>query len=362
MAIQLPIIDIRFKQQAQSFVTRSARGNVILILKDSTTSTFTTKEYKTLKEVVADESMYTATNVQYIKDTMLGSPNLVKIVRIGTTETIADALNIVSSLFKTGWVGFAEGTAQEYETLSTWTIEQRDTYKKTFKSAVFKPTTAPDHEGVIILGNDKVTFEGARGEQTGDRFIPTLLGYLAGANVEKGTTYLQIKNLISVEEPVNVNASLQAGKLTLINDEDVVKIGLGINSLTAVNTSKTEDFRFIEVIEAQDLILDDIRSTFKTFIGKYKNNYDNQVIFLSAVNSYLKLLAQGEILDINFENVATIDIEAQRQAWLDAGKAEAIDWDEATVKNRTFRRQLFLKGNVKILQSITDLSFNVNME
>lgn len=361
MTIQLPVIDIMFKQQAKSFITRSARGNAILILKDSTDLSFTTKQYKSIKEVMVDEAKYTAINLQYIKDTFEGNPNLVTVVRIAADGTIANALATVATL-NTGWIGFAEGTAQEYDTLVTWTIEQRDTYKKTFKSVVFEPTTQANHEGVVELGNTKVTFKDARKEVTGDKFIPTLIGYLAAANVEKGTTYSEMKNLVSVVEPSNVNASLQLGKLTLINEDDIVKIGLGINSLTTVNEKKTEDFKFIEIIEAQDLILDDIRNTFKSFIGKYKNNYDNQVIFLSAVNSYLKLLEDEEILDENFKNIAIINVEAQRQAWLDAGKAEAIDWDEATVKNRTFRRQVFLAGNIKILQSITDLSFNINME
>ncbi|MBU3145726.1 phage tail sheath protein, partial [Clostridium sp. CF012] len=62
---QLPTIDIIFKQQAYSFVQRSSRGNVILILRDSTDITFKTKEYKLLTEVVADILKYTPENLQY---------------------------------------------------------------------------------------------------------------------------------------------------------------------------------------------------------------------------------------------------------------------------------------------------------
>jgi hypothetical protein len=188
------------------------------------------------------------------------------------------------------------------------------------------------------------------------------LGYLAGANVEKGTTYLVMANLSSVVQPSDVDSTLNSGKLVLINDESVVKIALGVNSLTTFDTAKTEDFRYIEIIEAQDLMLDDIRSTFKnSFIGKYKNKYDNQVIFISAVNSYLKDLAKSDILDSEYENKSDIDVEAQRQAWISVGKTEANDWSEVIVKNNSFKRQMFLSGQVKILFSLTDLEFNINM-
>ena len=89
--------------------------------------------------------------------------------------------------------------------------------------------------------------------------------------------------------------------------------------MTTFDKVKVEDFRYIEVVEAMDIIEDDIRRTFKNdFIGKYKNNLDTQMIFLSAVNGYFRSLAKDEILDDTYQNVSFIDIEAQRQAWLTA--------------------------------------------
>ena len=84
-------------------------------------------------------------------------------------------------------------------------------------------------------------------------------------------------------------------------------------------------------------------------------------MFISAVNTYFRQLAKEEILDPNYNNVSYVDVEAQRDAWLSIGKTEALDWDENTVKNMTFKSYIFLAGQVKILDAIEDLKFKITM-
>ena len=55
-------------------------------------------------------------------------------------------------------------------------------------------------------------------------------------------------------------------------------------------------------------------------------------------------------------------MESQRSAWLSIGKTEAIDWDENKVKNMTYKSTVFLQGNIKILDAIEDLKFEIEME
>ena len=43
------------------------------------------------------------------------------------------------------------------------------------------------------------------------------------------------------------------------------------------------------------------------------------------------------------------------------GKAEATDWDDDKVKARPYKRTVYLAGNVKILGSMTDLIFPINL-
>ena len=105
---------------------------------------------------------------------------------------------------------------------------------------------------------------------------------------------------------------------------------------------------------------EDIIETFKAqYVGQYKNNLDNQSVFLASVNTYYRQLAHEQILDSGFSNLAQIDTEKQRQAWVNSGKTEAMDWDDETVKKNTFRSNVYLKGNVKFLDAIEDLEFDI---
>lgn len=360
MGLKQPSIDIIFRQKAFSFVQRSERGRVVLIIKDDTNKSFNMKEYKYITDLETDKGLYTPTNYQYIVDSFIGNPFKINVIRIDKDKPISDALKLADSL-KTGWIGFAEGTQAEYDTLFTWVKQVNEKKHYTFMAAGFNPVVMPDSEFCHVLKNPKVTFKDYRKEQPTDRWVPTLLGLAAGANVKKGLTKKVVSNLKVVEQVEEVDEALNEGYLVLENDEEKVKIVLGNNSLTTLGTDKTEDFRFIEIIEAQNMMKDDIRKTFKDdFQGKFKNNYDNQLIFLTAVNSYFKILEGEEVLDINYDNKAFIDIETQRKALISIG-LPAQDWDEIKIKNMTFKRSLFSSAQTKILFSMSDLRFGITM-
>ena len=80
----------------------------------------------------------------------------------------------------------------------------------------------------------------------------------------------------------NIDTVIDNGGFCLIKDEDDVKVARACTSLKDITQDITEDMKDIIIIESMDLITDDIRETFKTWIGKYKNKYDNQVLFFSG--------------------------------------------------------------------------------
>lgn len=54
----------------------------------------------------------------------------------------------------------------------------------------------------------------------------------------------------------------------------------------------------ITVVEAMDLIQEDIIRTFKTYyLGKKKNTADNQALFVSDISTYLQTLAEEDVID-----------------------------------------------------------------
>lgn len=362
MTVTMPNIDVSFSQKAASLPERSERGYAILIVKDDTSAMFNYKEYSDITEIDTDKELYTEDNLQYLKDIFTFAPYKSCVVKIGGSATISDALKIVIENVKTGWITMADGETEDFTTLSSW-IKSQVANKKTYKAVVYN-VTSPDEKHVVNFVNTKITFSDSRREQTGEKYCPSLIGILAKCNITQGCNNFKCTNLSKVSEVDDRNEALGAGKFILINDGADVRIARGINSLTTTNgKSATEDMKEIEVVEAMDLMQDDISTTFKEDYlgGGYKNKYDNQILFISAVNGYFKNLASIDVLDMEYENKSDINVEAQRAAWIEAGTTEAKDWTDLQVKKNTFKRSLFCKANVKILQSMVDLDFEINL-
>ena len=146
------------------------------------------------------------------------------------------------------------------------------------------------------------------------------------------------------------------------NDGEQVRASRAVNSLTTLGENQTEDMQKITIVEAMDMIQEDISQTFADYYcGKYKNTYDNQVLFISAINSYFRQLAKESVLDPNTDNIANVDVETQREQWLSTGTIEAAEWSEQMVKKMTFRSNVNLAGNIKILDAMEDLTFYITL-
>ena len=360
MAVTLPKINITFKQLATSFIQRSARGIVVLILRDDTEgSGGTFFQYGDATQVSAEE--FTATNQQYIKDALSYGPLRVSAVKIGTEEDLAEAAAVFTQYEKTGWITFAEGKSTDWTDLASW-IKARELEQKSWKAVCFN-TTPPDSMHIVNFGNEKVTFSGDRGEVTGEKYCPALAGLLASCNVTRGATNKLCPDLVRVSVPADPDSVVGAGKFLLINDDDEVRVGVDVNSLTTTDGStKTEDMKYIETVEAMDLIRDDIARTFRDeYLGQYRNSRANQMLFISAINYYFDGLAADNILNPDHDNRSDVDVSAQRSAWIGSGKTEAADWDDATVRNTPFKRTVFLAGDVQILGSMGHLEFAITL-
>lgn len=364
MAITMPKIEITFRQQATSLITRSERGVAILIVRDDTNKSFSHKQYADLSALEADKVLYTADNYAAISDMLSFAPYQSHVFRLDIAGTLADTLAEISRTVKTGWITIAGQDETDGPALASW-VKTQAAKARSYKCVVYDVTPLPDDMHVVNFVNESVTFADDRGASDGVEYLPSLLAILAVCNVVRGCTNYHCSNLSFVEEVADNDAAVGAGKLILINDEDgAVRIGQGINSLTTLDgNTKTEDMQFIETVEAMDLMRDDITSTFRgTYLGNYRNTRDNQMMFIAALNSsYFAQLAAENILDPDYTNTASIDVAAQRNAWVASGKSEAADWDDDTVKATPFKRTVYLAGNVKILGSMTNLIFPINL-
>jgi len=389
MSISLPQIRITFKQLVASFIERSERGNVILIARDDT-SIFSTKVYEKQEDLDKDKDLYTDFNYSYISDTFFGKANKVTVVRIGTTDDMSSAFAVIKGL-EVGWIGIIESTFNQADqnSLVNFVKAQRDALIN-FKCAVYNPTTPPNNKGIVVLSNPKGEFTDSRGLQDGDKIIPTLIGYLAGANVTRSVTNITLSNLKSVtigstpsnltatnvgssavtltwqDDGTSVDGLINSGQLVLINKDGVVKVGVGINSLTdppdgSKDPDAENDEKYIEIVEAEDMIQDDISKAFDVgYQGSTKNKLDNQMLFVNEVNQYFDGLESIDVLDNQYNNIADIDIDTQRKA-LNKSGVDVSKMTDAQVKQYTYKRDLFLKGDIKVLFAMANLHFGITM-
>lgn len=360
MAITLPKINITFKQLAASFIQRSERGVAVLIVRDDTAGGNGYATYADTTDLEA--APYTAGNKQYIADCMAFGPLRCGVAKIGTDDTMADALALVTAHEKTGWITVVDGTSADWAALVSW-IKAREKEAKSWKAVVFK-AAAPDCMHVVNLYNDKVTFADSRAEVSGEKYTPSLAGLFAACNVSRGATNYLCANLKEVTVPEDPDAEVGSGKFLLVNDDLEVRVGVDVNSMTTTNGSTaTEDMKYIETVEAMDMMRDDITKAFRDeYLGNYRNSLNNQMLLISAINYYFQQLEQQDILDPEHDNRAMIDVAAQRSAWVGSGKSDAESWDDATVRANPFKRNVYLSGDAKILGSMANLEFVVSLQ
>ena len=349
----LPKILIDFKTLAETIITRSERGIVAVILKDNSN---TTQTYTFSKESEIVKSHFTASNLAFLSLIFMGGPSKVIVERVQTSGDISDALE---RLKNKQWYyitvpGLADG---ETDTVVEYIKEQRSKYHKTFKAVL--PSVAADYEGIINFATDNIKV-GAKTYTTAE-FCCRIAGILAGLPLNRSATYYTLPEVESITESETPDADVDNGKLILINDGTKIKIARGVNSLTTFTDDKGTDFAKIKILEAVDMIRDDIRTTFEDeFVGKVENSYDNKIVFIAAVNKYFKDLANRGVLYDKFDNKAEIDIDATRE-WLSKTR-DVSSWDDEKVKTANTGTNVFVRANIQIQDAIEDLNFNIYIE
>ena len=343
-----PNIIVEFKEKANSAMRRSERGIVCLILSDDTkTERLTT--YKTLADIT--EADWTPENLQIIRETMEDGANKLHIVRLGEGETFADVKGTLDSL-KINWIAYIASAQTDIVNY----VKARNTAggAAAIKAVVFNQAANDRH--IVNFTNEKVVRTDET-EVAGYKYLGRIAGMLAALPFSRSATYYTFADLKSVTEPEDIDKAVEDGEFVLFNDYGVVKVARAVNSATAI---ESEELKKITIVEGMDLIKEDITDTFENqYVGRFKNDLDNQMLFVAAVNTYFRQLAADEVLNPDFENLAEIDLERQRNALMAAGKLEAADWDDETVKKNPCGTYVYVKANIQLLDAIEDLAFDI---
>ncbi len=371
----LPQVIINFKTQGTTAIKRSARGIVAMILHDGSVNSI--QQYKIADTTDIPDEKLSAKAVELVKLCLKGTPLRILLYVIPTTDTAVeenghlvdqnDVLDTIQSV-KWNYICIPTSTGTEQADLVSWIKAQRNNKRKTFKAVCAKQ--AADHEGIINFCTDNIVAENGT-DDNGDALYTTynaveytarIAGILAGLALDRSATYYSLTEIQSVETYTDIDERIDKGQLLLFDEMDGngVKIARACNSLATFTTDKGEDFRYIKIIEAVDMITDDIRDTFKKYyIGKVINDYDHKMLFITAILVYFDEI-KGNVLDRDGAN--TVDIDESKQ--LNYAKLKGENTEDMTameIRKYNTGTQVFLSGKVKPVNAMEDLTINFVM-
>ena len=395
----LPKVQIDFKTKSTTAIARSARGIVVMILKNEETDTM--KSYKIADITDIPETGITDKNVDLIKKCLLGTPLRILVYTI-PLDTIEEATfnqnTVLKEITNIKWNYICAPTAtnQEQEDLASWIKTQRNNKKKTFKAVlahqeaddkgiinfcteniqVANPNYTETDSGEIAYVDDAYTdvsviADGqSKSEEpefityTATEYTARIAGILAGLSLDRSATYYQLTEVESVETYEDIDSLIDSGQLLLVDEGegDGVKIARACNSLTTFTTDVGQDFRFIKIVECIDMITDDIRDTFKSdYVGKVINDYNHKMLFISAIMVYFSGL-KGNVLDNSPTAQNTVDIDEEQQKNYAILKGEEVaEMTVQQIREYNTGTNVYLTGRITPVNAMEDLTIDFTM-
>lgn len=265
-----------------------------------------------------------------------------------------------------------DGKAQD---VAAWVKSMRGNKKKKVKAVL--PNTAADNEGVINFTTGQSikaeTVTGKDGQKevkekvyTAEQYCARIAGLIAGTPMDIACTYAPLMELSDCTRLTDIDTPVDKGEFILFHDGEKVKVVRGVNSFVTTVDGKGGSFKKIKIVEAMDMINDDIVKTAQdSYLGKYANTYSNKCLLITAISGYFAQLKRDGI--VNRYSVG-LDAKAIRlylkerglQATLDNGTVKDTDEcsDEEIITADT-GTNVFLIGNAKILDAIEDINMPI---
>ena len=380
-----PSIDISFIEKGISAITRGERGFVMLWVKDTlpapAINPATVVTESDIPEGLSD------TTVEQVKLTMIGYTNAPKKVLVycmgiaEDAETAAVDTGYKKAMTAAETIRFDYLTIPTVETdgkgedIATWVKTMRGTKKKKIKAVL--PNVAADNEGIINFTTEKSikteTVTGKDGAKTtvdtiytAEQYCARIAGLIAGTPMTIACTYAPLPELSDCTRLTDNDTPIDKGEFIIFYDGEKVKVVRGVNSFVTTIDGKGDSFKKIKIVEAMDMINDDIVKTAQdSYLGKYANTYSNKCLLITAISSYFAQLKRDDIVS---SYSVGLDAGAIRiylkgrglQATLDDGTIKDVDEcsDEEIITADT-GASVFLTGNVKILDAIEDIKMPI---
>lgn len=380
-----PSINISFIEKAISAITRGERGIVMLWVKDTLPAP-AINPATVITESDIPGNLKDSTTEQ-IKLAMIGYTNAPKKVLVycmgiaddaeeAEVETGYKKAMATSETIKFDYLAIPTvKTDNKTEDVATWIKTMRTVKKKKIKAVL--PNTPADNEGVINYTTEKSIKtetasekDGAKVivdiEYTAEQYCTRIAGLIAGTPMTIACTYAPLPELSDCTRLNDTDTPVDKGEFIIFHDGEKVKVVRGVNSFITTVDGKGNSFKKIKIVEAMDMINDDIVKTAQdSYLGKYANTYSNKCLLISAISAYFSQLKKDDIVSSYSVGMDADAIRAYLkgkglQATLDDGTVKAVDEcsDEEIVTADT-GASVFLTGTVKILDAIEDITMPI---
>lgn len=355
--MSLPSININFREEGISAIQRGERGIVALILEDD--SGVGPVEILTPVDI---PDVLTEENQDQIKLALIGyqTPPR-KVIALTVKKAMegdvdyTEAQNYLETI-RWDYVAVPGIQASATNDFATWIKALRDTKDKKVKAVL--PNTAADHEGIINFTTKGIVTES--GEFSTAEYCSRIAGLIAGTPLTIATTFAPLPEVIEIESKTKaeLDDAISAGEFVLYNDGEKIKVGRGVNSLVTLAGDKQESFKKIKIVEAMDLIYDDVKRTAEdNYLGKFSNSYDNKCLLIVAIQGYFEGLEQDGVLE---NGTSSVSIDLDRQAnYLKSIGVDVETMDEQDIKNANTKDKVFLKSNITILDAIEEITLDI---
>lgn len=352
----LPNINIAFKTQAISAVKRSQKGVVAIIVKDAAV---TAQGGHVLTNSTQIPAALGTVNKDFIKQAFVGYVNpprkVIVYVLATDAEDLSDALDYLATQTFDYVVGPPDCSAAEAVEISTWIAAQR---ADGFTPKAVLPDKAADNEAIINFTTDGIKVGETEYATAG--YCARIAGLIAGTPMNISCTYAPLPEVTDITRlsKEDMDDAIDTGEFIIFHDGEKVKVGRGVNSLQTTTADKGDIFKKIKIVEAVDMIKNDIKMTAQdNYIGKYANSYDNKCLLITAIKGYFTQLEQGGILQSGTSSVG-IDLVAQ-ELYLQSQGIDTSSMTEQEIKEANTGDKVYLKASIKILDAIEDIDLEI---
>lgn len=362
-----PSITITFTEKGQSIVERGERGIVALVLKGTKQQNF-----KVTGEADFPTESLSEDNIQFIKDALVGnaySPRYIFVYVMPTAEDMSKAYKDMMKFFETEKFTYMAiptvKTDGKIADIVSWIKKQRQEHNL---GKVVLPEIAADAEGVINWCS--TLYRTVDKSITPEQGTARIAGLFAGTSIRVSGTFTPLRDFVDVNRLTKSeqDEAVGAGKLIAFWDSEKVKLNRAVTSFINTTEDKKESFKKIKLVEAMDMMEDDIRKTIAdNYIGKFGNTYDNKCILITAINAYFAELVQDDVLDAGR---CEIDLKEQKKWLKKAGKSVILEdgteksfdacSDDELMKANT-KENVFLQAVVSLVDAMEDVYLRITI-